>query len=191
MSEKPKAELYTRYPLFNVLTYNGVTILHFSLGGIGIILGYAFSFMGTDLSWLGIVLGLLYLVFAFGQMYVLMPLMVCPNCMYYGMADARCISGKNLLSRKIAREGRREDFPKRAQGLFCHNNLYLSSLIVPILIILPALILNFSFLLLAIWAAVVGLLLFRFFFIFTRIACVHCQAKYECPNAERTGVREM
>jgi hypothetical protein len=51
--------------------------------------------------------------------------------------------------------------------------------------------LNFSFLLLAIFLAVVGLLLFRFFVIFTNIACVHCYAKYKCPQAEPMGVRNM
>ena len=34
-----KAKLYTRYPISNVLIYNGATILHLLLGGIGIILG--------------------------------------------------------------------------------------------------------------------------------------------------------
>ena len=56
---------------------------------------------------------------------------------------------------------------------------------------IPALILNFSFLLLAIFLVVVGLLLFRFFVVFTRIACVHCRAKYKCPQAEAMGLRNM
>jgi hypothetical protein len=183
--ERAKAEIYTRYPLSNILLYNGVTILHFLLGGIGIMLGYSFS------SWAAYAFGFLYLAFAFVQMYVIMPLTVCPNCVYYSMDDALCTSGLNVIARRIAKEGDPEDFPKRAEGLFCHNNLYLAALIVPILAMIPALILNFSFLLLAIFLIVVGLLLFRFFVIFTRIACVHCSAKYECPNAEPTGVRDM
>jgi hypothetical protein len=56
---------------------------------------------------------------------------------------------------------------------------------------IPALILNFSFLLLAIFLAVVGLLLFRFFVVFPKIACVHCSAKYKCPQAEAMGVRNL
>jgi hypothetical protein len=34
---------------------------------------------------------------------------------------------------------------------------------------------------------IVGLLLFRFFFIFTRIACVHCRAQSICPQAQSMG----
>ena len=34
-------------------------------------------------SWIGYVLGSLYLVFSFIEMYVHMPLRVCRNCVYY------------------------------------------------------------------------------------------------------------
>jgi hypothetical protein len=180
-----KAVVYTRYPLSSLLIYNGITILHFLLGGVGIILGYSFS------SWAAYIFGALYLVFAFVQMYVIMPLTVCPNCVYYATENSLCASGLNVISRRIAKEGDPTDFPRRAQGAFCHNNLYLAALLIPIIAMIPALILNFSFFLLAIFLAVVGLLLFRFFVVFTRIACVHCSAKYECPNAERSGVRNM
>ena len=56
---------------------------------------------------------------------------------------------------------------------------------------ISALLLNFSFSLLAIFLAVVGLLLFRFFVIFPKIACLHCRAKYKCPQAGAMGVREL
>jgi hypothetical protein len=36
---------------------------------------------------------------------------------------------------------------------------------------------------------VVGLLLYRFFVIFPKIACVHCSVKNICPNAEAMGLR--
>jgi hypothetical protein len=179
-----RAEIYTRYPISSILIYNGVTFLHFLLGGIGIALGYGLS----DASYL---FGALYLAFAFVQMYVLMPLTVCPNCVYFSTDDALCTSGLNVISQKIARPGDPKDFPNRARGLLCHNNLYLAALILPIIAMLPALVLNFSFALLIIFLSVVGLLLFRFFAIFTRIACLHCNAKYECPNAAQTGVRDM
>jgi hypothetical protein len=178
-----KAKLYSRYPLSSVLIYNGSTILHFLLGGIGIALGYRFS------PWTGYTFGALYLVFSFVEMYVIMPLTVCPNCVYYRAKDSLCVSGLNILSKKIAKEGDLKDFSRRAQGLFCPNNLYLASLIVPILAMIPALIMNFSVALLIIFLAVVGLLLFRFFVIFPRIACLHCRAKHVCPQAEAMGVR--
>ena len=69
-------DLYIRYPVSSLFIYNGVTALHFLLGGMGIALGYGFSSAAY-------VAGALYLAFAFGQMYVLMPLMVCRNCVYY------------------------------------------------------------------------------------------------------------
>ncbi len=170
---------YTRYPLTSILIYNGTTVLHFVLGGIGIILGYN--------SLIGYVLGSLYLVFSFVEMYVHMPLKVCPNCVYYKLDNSICISGLNVVSRKIAKEGNTKDFPNRASGLFCSNNLYIAALAIPIIAMIPALILNFSFILLTILLIVVALFLFRFFVIFTKIACVHCRAKNICPQAKSMG----
>jgi hypothetical protein len=63
--------------------------------------------------------------------------------------------------------------------------------VVPIIAMIPALILNFSFLLLAIFLAVVGLLLFRIFVVFPQIACVHCRAKNICPNAKAMGLSKQ
>jgi hypothetical protein len=124
-------------------------------------LGYSFS------SWAGYSIGALYLLFAFVEMYVMMPLTVCPNCVYYRMEGSRCISGLNLVSKRVAREGDPKDFAKRAEGLLCNNNLYMAALILPILAMIPALVLNFSLWLLVIFLAVVGLLLFRFFVVFS------------------------
>jgi hypothetical protein len=180
-----KAKLYTRYPISSVVIYNGSTIIHFLLGGFGIALGYSFS------SWAGYTFGSIYLVFSFVEMYAIMPLSVCPHCIYYRLKDSLCISGMNILSRKIAREGDLKDFPNRAKGLFCPNNLYLVSLIVPILAMIPALIVNFSVVLLLIFLAGVSLLLFRFFFIFPKVACLYCISKYNCPQAEAMGVRNL
>ncbi len=185
-SEKgTKAKLYIRYPKSSVIIYNGSTIIHFLLGGIGIALGYSFS------SWAGTTFGFLYLVFSFLEMYVIMPLKVCPNCIYYRAKDSLCISGLNILSKKIAKEGDLKNFPKRAKGLFCPNNLYLVSLIVPVLAMIPALIVNFSIVLLLIFLIVLSLLLFRFFIIFPKVACLHCMAKFNCPQAEAMGVRNL
>jgi hypothetical protein len=162
------------------VTYNGATIAHFLLGGIGIFLGYH--------SLVGYLIGSLYLVFSFGEMYVHMPLKVCPNCVYYKLDNSLCISGMNIVSRKVTKEGNIKDFPNRAKGLFCPNNLYIASLVIPIIALIPALILDFSVPVLAILLVVVGLLLFRFFVIFPKIACVHCRAKNVCPQAQSMGL---
>ncbi len=185
MARHKKAELYKRYPSTSILTYHGSTVLHFVLGGIGIALGYGFA------AWAGTLFGALYLVLALAEMYVLMPLTVCPNCVYYRMSEAVCITGLNGVARKIAKAGDARDFPKRAQGALCPNNLYLASLVIPLIAMLPALAVNFSFLLLALFLAVLGLLLFRFFVIFPKLACLHCHAKFRCPQAEAMGVRNL
>ena len=179
MTTSKKIELYTKYPISSVLIYNGTTVAHYLLGGAGIILGYA--------SWVGFLLGSLYLAFSFVEMYVHMPLKVCPNCVYYNLPNSLCISGLNLLSRRVAREGSVKAFSNRAKGPFCPNNLYIASLAFPILGIIPALILNFSLLVLVILLVLVGLLLFRFFVIFPKIACVHCRAQNVCPQAQSMG----
>ena len=175
---------FARYPVSNIIIYNGVTILHYLLGGLGIILGF-------DYLKLGYPLGIFYMAFAFMQMYIIMPLAVCPNCVYVRMEKGRCTSGLNVFSRKITKPGNLEDFPDRAKGLFCHNNLYMAAKAIPILAIIVALVLNFSFLLLGILLTVVALLVFRIFVIFPRLACIHCAAKNECPNAQSMGLSEV
>lgn len=174
--------LYARYSFWSIFTYNAITIVHFLLGGAGFILGYGY--------WLGYVLGFVYLVFSFLEMYLLMPLKVCPNCVYYKQDNTLCISGMNLISRKIAKEGIGSDFPDRAKGLFCPNNLYVASLVIPIIGITPALFLNFSWLIVVVLAVLIGLLLFRFFVVFPKIACNHCRAKNICPNARAMGLSD-
>ena len=173
---KGKVELYTRYPWSSILIYNGVTVLHFVLGGLGIMLGYHSLF--------GYIFGAVYLFFALEEMYVLMPLVVCPNCVYYKLDNSICISGLNVLSRKLVGEGDVNKFVNRAKGPFCSNNLYIASMLIPIVTMIPALIINFSFVVLVILFTVVALLVFRFFVIFSKIACLHCRAKKICPQAQ-------
>ncbi len=182
--KRTKATLHKRYPLFSLLIYNGSTILHFLLGGIGIIYGYNLTTLSTTF-------GILYLVFAFGEMYVLMPLKVCPSCVYHRLEGGLCVSGLNVVSRKIAKSQRAEEFPKRSKGLFCPNNLYMFSLAAPIVALIPALLIHFSLQLLIVFLALVGLMIFRIFVIFPKIACVHCYAKFQCPQADQMGVREL
>lgn len=172
---------YRRYPISSLLIYNGVTLVHFTLGAAGIVIGYE----RATAAW--VVAGL-YLVFALFEMYVVMPLKVCPSCVYHRMDGSLCVSGMSAVSRTIAAEQPAENFPRRAEGILCHNNMYMASLFAPLVAMLPALIINFSPTLLALFLAVIALLLFRFFVIFKKIACVHCYAKNKCPNAINMGL---
>ena len=138
--------------------------------------------------WVGPIIGSAYLLFAFIEMYMVMPLKVCPNCPYYVMENSLCISGLNIISRKMAGQGNIKDFPNRAKGALCHNNMYIASMVLPIILMIVALIITFSWLVLGLLLAVVGLLLFRFFVMFTRIVCLHCAAKNICPNAISMGL---
>ena len=180
MTTRKKPDSYTKYPISSVLIYNGTTVAHYMLGGIGIILGYG--------SWVGYSLGSLYLAFAFIEMYVHMPLKVCCNCVYFKLDNSLCISGLNLVSRRVAKEGSVKAFSNRAKGPFCPNNLYIASLVIPILGIIPALIIDFSLPVLVILLILVGLLLFRFFVIFPKIACIHCRTQNICPQAQSMGI---
>lgn len=173
-------KVFRKYPYEYVLIYNGTTILHFLFGGLGIIIGYSF----IKPSWISYLLGFIYLIFAFTQMYLIMPLTVCPNCVYYKMKDSLCTSGLNVVSKKIAKPGVIKHFGDRAKGYLSHNKLYMGALFIPIIVMIPALILNFSILLLLLFLLVLGLLMFRFFVVFQKTACVHCSAKYRCPNAK-------
>lgn len=130
--------VYRIYPVRSVALYNVVTLLHFGLGAAGILIAYG---RWPALGWM---LALLYLAIARGQMYVMMPLVVCPSCVYRTMSRARCVSALNIVSAGMRRSGPPADFARRAEGALCHNNLYLGSLIAPVPLILIGLMINFS-----------------------------------------------
>ncbi len=178
-----KPVIYTRYPKSAIFIYDGATIAHYTLGALGIVIGY-----NTGL--LAIIFGVLYFVFACLQMWVIMPFAVCPNCVYYRMKDSLCISGLNVVSKKYAKEGNIDEFANRGKGLLCHNNMYMASLFIPIVAMIPALIINYSLSILTIFLVVICLLIFRILVLFPKIACLHCAAKNKCPNAQAMGLGE-
>jgi hypothetical protein len=176
--------VYQRYPLKSVAIYNLVTVLHYVLGFVGILIAF-------DSSSIGKIIATAYISFAFLQMYVLMPMIVCPNCVYTKKLNMFCISGLNIIARKYFPNGDISNFGNRGKGILCHNNLYLSAKVLPLLIILPFLFINFSFTLLIIFFLVLGLMLFRVFYIFQKIACNRCLAKNICPNAKSMGLSDV
>ncbi len=83
-----------------------------------------------------------------------------------------------------------DDFPSRSKRGLSYNKLYMAALFVPVILMVPALILNFSLLLLVVFLAVVGSLLLRMFVVIPKVACSHCSAKKRCPNAISIGLSE-
>ncbi|HSJ54275.1 MAG TPA: hypothetical protein VLC52_11095 [Anaerolineae bacterium] len=179
--KKTKQAGYTRYPLKSLLAYNGLTVLHYLLGAAGLWLGYRSS-------WAGPALAAAYLAFAFGQMYLLLPRQVCRHCVYTRLQSGRCISGLNVLARKLGRPGDARLFATRARGPFSPNNVCLAARILPILGLVPALIVDLTLLLLGIALALVALLLLRVLVLFPRVACARCLARNACPNAAAMGL---
>lgn len=174
---------FSKYPLKSLLIYYLATILHYLFGYFGILIAFDYSSAGKIVS-------AAYLCFAIVQMYILMPMMVCPNCAYTNKPEMLCISGLNVIARKFFPKGDLNNFKSRSEGILCHNNLYMSAKILPVLIILPFLFINFSWALLLLLISVIGLLLLRIFYIFKKIACNHCLVRNICPNAISMGIGE-
>lgn len=176
------AIIHKRYPASSVVLYNGVTVLHFGLATAGLVVAFSrWPFVGG-------LLGAVYCVFAFAQMYLIMPLTVCPYCVYRTLSDSRCVSGLNLLSPRFSRVRSPEEFGRRAEGVLCHNNVYMGALAAPLALIAVGLVLNFSVAGVVCLALLAGLLACRYFGLFKRVACPHCAMKGRCPNAKAMGI---
>ena len=119
--------VYASYPWSSVALYNGVTLLHFGIATLGLLVAYD---RWPVLAW---VVALAYFVIALGQMYVVMPLVVCSSCVYATMAGGRCVSGMNLVAARLGRTSPPEQFAaRRTDGMLSHNKLYTGSLIAPL-----------------------------------------------------------
>ena len=177
------SSVHHSYPLRDVALYNGVTLLHFGLAAFGLLIAYG---RWPTVAW---VLAVAYLAVALGQMYVVMPLVVCAACVYATMPGSRCVSGMNLVAARLGRKAPAEEFAaRRTKGALSHNKLYMGSLIAPIPLLALGLVITFSALALVALLGVVGLLAFRILVIFRRTACPHCAAKGRCPNAKAMGI---
>ncbi len=177
------SDVLRRFPLRDVALYNGVTLLHFGLATLGLLVVYE---RWPAVAW---VLAIAYLLVALGQMYVVMPLVVCTACVYSTMPGSCCVSGLNTVAARLRRRAPADEFAaRRTKGALSHNKLYMGSLIAPIPLLAAGLIVNFSAFALVALLAVAGLLAFRILVVFRRTACPHCAAKGRCPNAKAMGI---
>jgi hypothetical protein len=169
---------YRRYPLWRVALTNGLTLIHYIAGAGAIVLAY------PSLPIVAWPVGLAYFVYAVVQLYVLMPLVVCPGCVYSGIDGGRCPSGLSVISARFFRDpAQRAAFDARTQGALCQSNLCLVSLVAPVPLAVPGLIVSFSWPGLALTVAVAALVTARLAGAYRRVVCAHCLARRWCPVA--------
>lgn len=172
---------FRHYPLWRVLLTNGLTVGHYVVGASAIVVAYPHHPV------LGCPIGLAYFVYATVQLYVLMPLVVCPGCVYRTIRGGRCPSGLNLISARLSRAAAptagTAGFEARNQGALCQSSLCLWSLVAPLPIALPGLVLFFSWTGLAVWLAVAVLAAVRVGGFYRLVVCSHCLARRWCPVA--------
>jgi len=178
-----RAQSLRRYGLASVLFYHCLTLAHYSLGAAVIIVAYG---DGPILAW---PLALAYFSFALVQFYALMPLCVCPGCVYRSVPGSRCIAGLNVVSAKLRPPaGEVAEFEERAQGVLCHNTLYVAALVAPLVLVVPALVLAFSWAVVALALAIAALIAVRVEVVFRLLGCPRCLARRWCPNARAMHV---
>lgn len=176
VDEAPRLKAFRRHPLWRVLLTNGLTFVHYLAGAAAVVLAY------RTLPIIGWPLGLGYFVYAMVQLYVLMPLVVCPGCVYAGIEVGRCPSGLSVISARFVRNpAQRAAFDARSQGALCQSSLCLVSLIAPVPLALPGLVISFSWLALALTVAVAALVTARLGGAYKRVVCAHCLARRWCP----------
>ena len=171
-----EARSFRRYPLWRVLCLNGLTVGHYFLGCGAILVAYrSYPLVGWPL-------GLAYLVFAVVQLYVLMPLVVCPGCVYRSVRDGRCPSGLNLISARLCPPSASAiEFRERTHGTLCQSSLCLWSWVLPVPLALPGLAVSFSWLAATLTAIVTALTVIRLALVTKRAVCSHCLARRWCP----------
>jgi hypothetical protein len=179
--QAPGPRSFRRYPLSWVLGLNGLTVVHYLMGCGAILVAY------RDYPLLGWPVGLGYLVFAVVQLYVLMPLVVCPGCVYRTIRGGRCASGLNVLSARLCPPSPGAiGFEERAHGALCENSLCLWAWVLPVPLALPGLALSFSWPAFALMATVAALTVLRLAVVMRRVVCPHCLARRWCPVVARS-----
>ena len=155
---------------------NALTLGHYVVGCAAVLAAY------RSYPVLGWPIGLAYLVFAVVQFYVLMPVIVCPGCVYRTMRGGRCASGLNLLSARLCPPSPPPGgFAERGSGAVCQNSLCLWSWILPVPLAVPGLVLSFSWLALALTATVAAFAAARLIVVERLAVCPHCLARRWCP----------
>lgn len=176
--------VHERYPAGTIVLANATAVTHSLLGAAAIMVAYSAVVAPPAAA----ALAAAYLVFALGQMYVLMPARVCRHCVYTLTEGARCTCGLNLFARRFLPPGDPDRFADRGMGALSSDRLFLVAYVVPILAVAPVLFVGFSWTVLALTVALVAFIPFRVAVLFRRFACAHCLQKERCPTARSVGV---
>jgi hypothetical protein len=174
--QTPASKAFRRYPLWSVLCLNGLTVAHYAVGCAAILAAYRSH---PVIAW---PVGLAYFVFAIVQLYVLMPLVVCPGCVYRTVPGGRCASGLNLISARLCPPSASAiEFQERTHGLLCQSSLNLLSWVLPIPLALPGLAASWSVKAAVLTAAAAVLTVVRLAAGARHARCSHCLAQRWCP----------
>ena len=174
-NEAPVVRPWRRCPLWRVIAYTGLTLLHYGLGTALLLVAYR---LVPALAW---PLAVSYLVFAVTQRYVFMPLVVCPGCAYLTIEGGRCPCGTNLLAPRLMRLSAASDgFATRATGVLAPRKLDLAALVLPALLALPALLFAYSWVTLSL-VAIVGVLVVLRLALIEPAQCARCLERRWCP----------
>jgi hypothetical protein len=152
--------------------------VHYVTGTAAILFAYwRFPFLGWPVA-------LAYFAFAVVQLYVLMPLIVCPSCVYRTIEDGRCASGLNLLSARFCPPSTPPvGFEGHVHGALCQSSLCLWSWVSPMPLVIPGLLISFSWIGLALIVCFAVLTTLRLTAVVRRAVCPHCLARRWCPVA--------
>jgi hypothetical protein len=174
---RPARPSFRRYPLWRVVGFDAFTAAHFALGCAAVLVAWHAR---PIVAW---PVGLAYLVFATVQSFVLMPLVVCPGCVYRTVAGARCPSGLNVLSARLCPPATdTAEFRRRACGPLCQTSLSLCSWVFPLPMALAGLVLQPSWPATALVAALAASLPLRAL-IGRAAVCPRCLSRRWCPAA--------
>jgi hypothetical protein len=174
---RPAVSLFRRYPVWRVIALDVFTVAHFALGCAAILIAWRWQ---PIVAW---PVGLAYLVFATVQSFVLMPLVVCPGCVYRAVSGGRCPTGLNLLSARLCPPVTdTAEFRRRTCGPLCQTSLSLCSWVFPLPVALAGVALHLSWPAAVLTAALVASLPLRV--VIGRAAvCPRCLSRRWCPAA--------
>ncbi len=166
---KPSVQLYVdgleAYPIGRIVLANIIMILWIALGSLA-----------SATVWP--VAGWIFLIYAVFMVYFVMRKLVCTNCYYY---DKWCNIGWGKLAARLFRQGNIEHFAS-CRGIKIAPFFYASLTVIPLILLVIALIQQFTFTRLLILILLVGIGFYSGAVSRAR-ACAQCKMRFICPGS--------